>query len=358
MEMPFSLMDMGWNSFFESQLSKDDSQNFTIARVAVEYKNHYLVYSGNAELEAEPSGKLLYSASARSELPKVGDWVLITPYDSGKAVIQLVLKRKTCLSRKVAGNAHQEQVIAANLDLLFIVQSLDDDFSINRLERYLAIVEGDIKPVIILNKADLCTDIETKTAEVKSRLPHVRLLTMCALSGSIADIEAYFTNNETAGFVGSSGAGKTTLINRLAGIELRTGEVRSSDSKGRHTTTNRQLVRLPGGGILIDTPGMRELQLWTSGSLTESAFPEIEELARHCRFRDCKHTGDDGCAILQAIDQKQLRPEQYRNYIKIRREQDYARTLTDRQFEQSRKKEIKKVHRWINQMKRNQRPPE
>ncbi len=351
--MPFSLIDLGWNTFFEAQVSKEDLQNFTIARVVVEYKNHYLLYSGFGELEAEPSGKLLYSASAKSDLPKVGDWVLITPYDADKAVIQSVLRRKTCLSRKVAGNAHEEQVVAANLDLLFIVQGLDDDFNINRLERYLSIVEGAIKPVIVLNKADLCTDIETKTTEVKRRLSHVPMITMCALDGSIAGIEAYLANCATAGFVGSSGAGKTTLINRLAGIQLRTAEVRSSDGKGRHTTTNRQLVRLPGGGILIDTPGMRELQLWTTGNLAESAFPEIEELAAHCRFRDCNHTGDEGCAVLQAIDQNELSREQYGNYLKLRREQDYARSLTDRQFEQNRKKQIKKVHRWINQMKRN-----
>src|SRR4030095_13951415 len=202
MELPFSLIDMGWNTFFESQVSKEDSQNFTIARVVVEYKNHYLLYSGFGELEAEASGKLLYSALAKSELPKVGDWVLITPYDADKAVIQSVLKRKTCLSRKLAGNAHEEQVIAANLDLLFIVQGLDDDFSINRLERYLSIVEGAIKPVVVLNKADLCTDIATKTTEVKRRLPHVPVITMCALNGSFAGIEAYLTNCATAAFVG------------------------------------------------------------------------------------------------------------------------------------------------------------
>jgi len=353
MEMPFSLVELGWNTFFEAQVSKEDLHNFTIARVAVEYKNHYLLYSALGELEAELSGRLLFSTSTKSELPKVGDWVLITPYDGDKAIIQSVLKRKTCLSRKVAGNAFEEQVIAANLDLLFIVQGLDDDFSINRLERYLSIVEGTIKPVIVLNKADLCTDNETKTGEVKSRLSHVPVIIICALDGSIAEIEAYFSSSATAGFVGSSGAGKTTLINRLAGMQMRTGEVRRSDGKGRHTTTNRQLVRLPGGRILIDTPGMRELQLWTAGNLAESAFPEIEQLAIRCRFRDCNHTGDEGCAVLQAIDQNKLSHEQYRNYIKLRREQDYTRSLTDRQFEQNRKKQIKKVHRWINQMKRN-----
>ena len=352
METRFSLTDLGWNSFFEAQVSKEDAEEFTIARVAVEYKNHYLLYSELGELDAEPAGRLLYTTPAKSALPKVGDWVLIIPYEADKAVIQSVLKRKTSLSRKVAGRAQDEQVIAANVDLLFIVQGLDDDFNINRLERYLSIVEGSIKPVIVLNKADLCSDIDTKTAGVKSRLAHVPVIPLCALDGSLTDIEAYFIQNTTAGFVGSSGAGKTTLINRLAGMQLRTAEVRSTDSKGRHTTTNRQLVRLPGGGILIDTPGMRELQLWTSGNLTESAFPEIEELATHCRYRNCSHVGDEGCAVLQAIDQEKLSREQYRNFIKLKREEDYVRSLTDRQFEQNRKREIKKVHRRINQMKR------
>ena len=356
MEMQFSLTDLGWNSFFEAQASKEDLQEFTVARVAIEYKNHYLLYSEQGELDAEPSGKLLYTTSAKSELPKVGDWVLIIPYDSNRAVIQSVLKRKTCLSRKVAGKANEEQVIAANLDLLFIVQGLDDDFSINRLERYLSIVHGGIKPVIVLNKADICADIETKAMDVKRRLPHVPVIALCALDGSIADIESFFINRVSAGFVGSSGAGKTTLINRLAGKQLRTGEVRSSDSKGRHTTTNRQLVLLPGGRILIDTPGMRELQLWNAGNLAESAFPEIEGLAAQCRFRDCNHVGDEGCAVLQAIDHNELSREQYRNYIKLRREEEYVRSLNDRQFEQNRKREIKKVHRRINQVKRS-RPP-
>ena len=188
---------------------------------------------------------------------------------------------------------------------------------------------------------------------MENRLAHVPVITLCALDGSTAEIESYLTNNATAGFVGSSGAGKTTLINRLAGMHLRTRAVRSSDSKGRHTTTNRQLVPLPGVGILIDTPGMRELQLWSTGNLSESAFPEIDKLATRCRFRDCDHAGDEGCAVLHAIEQNELSREQYRNYMKLRREEDYARSLTDRQLAQNRKREIKKVHRWINQVKRN-----
>src|SRR5688572_12407361 len=173
MEEQFSLTALGWSSFFEAQLGEMQLQEFTIARVAVEYKNHYLLYSELGELNAEPSGRLLYSVSVSSALPKVGDWVLVILYDDDKAIIQQVLKRKTCLSRKVAGRTQEEQIIAANLDLLFIVQGLDHDFNINRLERYLSIVQEGIKPVIVLNKADLCPDLEIRTSAVQNRVPHV-----------------------------------------------------------------------------------------------------------------------------------------------------------------------------------------
>lgn len=351
--MQFSLMELGWNSFFEEQVTKKDLQEFTIARVAIEFKNHYVLYCELGELHAEPAGKLLYTTLEPSCLPKVGDWVLIVPYDGNKAVIQSVLKRKTCLSRKVAGKAQEEQVIAANLDILFIVQGLDDDFNINRLERYLSIVQDGIKPVIVLNKADVCREIETKISAVRNRLPQVPVINICALDGPVAELESFFAPGATAGFVGSSGAGKSTLINRLAGKELLpTAAVRSSDSKGRHTTTNRQMVQLAHGGIVIDTPGMRELQLWTDGESVSSAFPEIEMLATRCRFRNCTHFVEEGCAVLQAISGNQLAPEQYSNYIKLRREEEYSRSLVDRQMQQNRKKEIKRIHRLYNKIKR------
>jgi ribosome biogenesis GTPase len=353
MGMQFSLRELGWNSFFVEQVSKKDLQEFTIARVAIEFKNHYLLYSELGELHAEPAGKLLYTTPDASELPKVGDWVLIVPYDGNKAVIQTVLKRKTCLSRNAAGRAQEEQVIAANLDLLFIVQGLDDDFNINRLERYLSIVEVGIKPVIVLNKADVCRDIESKISAVHHRLPHVPVINICALDGPVSELETFIAPTTTAGFVGSSGAGKSTLINRLAGKELLpTAAVRSSDSKGRHTTTNRQLVQLTNGGTVIDTPGMRELQLWTDGESVSSAFPEIEILATRCRFRNCTHLVEEGCAVLQAIAGNQLAQEQYDNYLKLRREEEYSQSLVDRQMQQSRKKEIKRIHRMYNKIKR------
>jgi len=353
MEVQFSLMELGWNSFFEEQVSKKDLQEFAIARVAIEYKNHYLLFSELGELHAEAAGRLLYTTPVESDLPKVGDWVLIVPYDGDKAVIQTVLKRKTCLSRKVAGRAQEEQVIAANLDVLFIVQGLDDDFNVNRLERYLSIVQEGIKPVIVLNKTDVGRDKEVKISEAQNRLPHVPVIKICALDGPVAELETFFAPTTTAGFVGSSGAGKSTLINRLAGKELLpTAAVRRSDSKGRHTTTNRQLVQLTHGGLVIDTPGMRELQLWTNGESVSGAFPEIEILATRCRFRNCTHLVEDGCAVLRAIAGNQLTPEQYGNYIKLRREEEYSRSLVDRQMQLNRKKEIKRMHRLYNKIKR------
>jgi ribosome biogenesis GTPase len=353
MRMQFSLKALGWNFFFEEQVSKEDLQEFAIARVAIEHKSHYLLYSELGELHAEVAGRLLYTSEVESDLPKVGDWVLIVPYDGNKAVIQTVLKRKTCLSRKVAGRSQEEQVIAANLDVLFIVQGLDDDFNINRLERYLSIVQEGIKPVILLNKADLCSDTETKTAAVKSRMPHIPVMSLCALDGPVNKIDPFFGATTTAALVGSSGAGKSTLINRLAGTQLLpTAAVRSSDSKGRHTTTSRQLIQISNGGILIDTPGMRELQLWTDGELVSSAFPEIEILAARCRFRNCTHLIEDGCAVLQAIARNELAQEQYGNYLKLRREEEYSRSLVDRKLQQNRKDEVKRVHRLYNKIKR------
>ena len=354
MEEQFSLRALGWNSYFKDQVAERDLQDLIIARVAIEYKNHYLLYSQFGELHAERAGRLLHTTTAASALPKVGDWVLAIPYDEGKAIIQRVLERKTCLSRKVAGQAQEEQVIAVNLDLLFIVQGLDGDFNINRLERYLSIVQEGIKPVIVLNKADLCGDIETKTFDVKNRLPHVPVISICAIDGPVDELNFFLIAPITAGFVGSSGTEKSTLINRLSGTQLLpTAAVRSSDSKGRHTTTNRQLVQLTNGAILIDTPGMRELQLWADEKSVESAFPEIEILMTRCRFRNCTHPVEKGCAVLQAIAQNELTPEQYANYLKLRREEEYSRSLADRQFQQNRKNQTKKSQRWFNRIKRS-----
>jgi ribosome biogenesis GTPase / thiamine phosphate phosphatase len=205
-----------------------------------------------------------------------------------------------------------------------------------------------------LNKADLCPDIETKTLAVKNRLPHVPVISICAIDDPVDELNSFLIAPVTAGFVGSSGTGKSTLINRLSGTQLLpTAAVRSSDSKGRHTTTSRQLVQLTNGAILIDTPGMRELQLWPDEKAVESAFPEIEILTTRCRFRNCTHLVEDGCAVLQAIAQNELTPERYANYLKLRREEEYARSLVDKKLQQNRKEEIKRIHRWYNKIKRS-----
>ncbi len=354
MENLYTLDSLGWNSFFDEQLREKEKEQFTIARVAIEYKNQYLLYSPAGELKAEPSGSLLFSATSGSALPKVGDWVLVIPYNENKAIIQYVLERKTRLSRKAAGRAVEEQVIAANLDTLFIVQGLDDNFNINRLERYLSIVREGIKPVIVLNKSDQCSEAGLKSASVRDRLPHVPVVTISALFGEISGISSFVISGSTSGFVGSSGTGKSTIINRLCGQQLlQTREVRSSDSKGRHTTTNRQLILLENGAISMDTPGMRELRLWDSEESIGYAFPEIESLASTCRFRDCTHTAEEGCAVLEALEKQQLAYEQYRNYIKLRKEEEYFQSLHNDQADLKRKKETKRIHRWFNRVKRS-----
>jgi ribosome biogenesis GTPase / thiamine phosphate phosphatase len=353
MENPYKLESLGWNSFFETQLENSELDQFIIARVAIEYKNQYRLYAPSGELQAEPSGNLLFSASGGSALPKVGDWVLAIPYDENKAIIQRVLERKTHLSRKVAGRAVEEQVIASNLDILFIVQGLDDNFNINRLERYVSIVHPGIKPVIVLNKSDQCSEHDLRANAVKKRLPNIAVLTTSALYGDISDLVAVITPGNTAGFVGSSGTGKSTLINRVCGRQLlHTREVRNADSKGRHTTTNRQLIVLENGSVLMDTPGMRELQLWDSGEANGYAFPEIGELAKSCRFRDCTHTVEEGCAVIAALETKELSYEQYRNYLKLRKEEEYLYSLRNDHAHLRRKNDTKRLQRWFNRMKR------
>jgi ribosome biogenesis GTPase len=331
-----------------------ETRGLVLARVAVGQRDQYRIYTEAAELAAEPSGALWYRADSPAELPVAGDWVAARVVDREMAIVEAVLPRRTCFSRRAAGRREEQQPIAANIDLVFLVSGLDGDFNLRRLERYLTLAaESGASPVIVLNKADLCPDLPSRRAEAESVAAGAPVMCCSAGPGDGLDSIARFLGpGRTVALLGSSGVGKSTIVNRLLGEErLRTREVRESDSRGRHTTTHRELVPLPAGGALIDTPGMRELQLWAGQDSVDQAFDEIAAVATGCRYRDCTHTGESGCAVEAAVSTGQISPERWASYRKLTAEARHHQVMTDRfaALEQTRKwKAIHKAARRIS----------
>ena len=300
---------------------------YTVGRITSQEKGLYQLITNNGEKRAEVSGKFRYKAATMSDYPAVGDFVMVDWNEhGGNAVIHHVLHRKSCILRKAAGNAPQEQVIAANIDIIFLCMSLNNDFNLRRMERYLSIAwDSGAVPVIVLTKADLCDDLEKKQAKVSSIAIGVDMLITTALKRDGYDqILPYITEGKTTAFIGSSGVGKSTLINCLFGEQrLDTNGLRNDD-KGRHTTTHRELILLPNRGMVIDTPGMRELGMWDSGSGIDKTFGEIEELAFGCRFKDCTHHNEPGCAVQRALQDGTFSKERWFSYQRLKAENDYA----------------------------------
>jgi ribosome biogenesis GTPase len=318
------------------------------ARVVAEHRTSYRVQTDTAELPARISGRLRHQASNPAELPAVGDWVVVqASAESAEATIHRVLPRKSKFSRKVAGARAEEQIAAANVDTLWIVSSLDQDFSLRRIERYMALAwEGGANPVIVLTKSDLSDDADRRTCEVESIAFGTPVHTTSSVTrDGLSELNAYLSNDATVALVGSSGVGKSTLVNALAGTFLQpTASVRE-DGKGRHTTTQRHLLRLPGGGLIIDTPGMRELQLWDSQSGLVDTFGDIDEIATSCRFSDCRHAGEPGCAVMDAVRQGQLTEDRLQSYQKLQRELDYLERKQDVRAQLNEKQRIKSIMR-------------
>lgn len=356
MKNMFTLKALGWNDFFEEHFLSYREQGFKAGRIAIENRDNYLVYAEKGELRAEVTGKLMYNAVDASDLPKVGDWVAMSVFDeNSNGIIHEILPRRTKFSRKAPGKKTEEQVLASNIDSIFIVQSLDDDFSLPRLERYLVMIhEGGARPVIILNKADLRDDFEEYVEKARRVASGADVLAVSAKTDfGINDFKNLLKQSSTYAFVGSSGVGKTTLINRVLGSDVfATAEVREKDSKGRHTTTRRQLIAIPGGGLLIDTPGMRELQLWSSEEGMVDVYADFNELAEECHFSDCTHTSEIGCAITAAVEDGRIDESRYKSYLKLRKELNYLNEKQSQKGQYNKKKSFKEISKVIKEYKR------
>lgn len=351
-----SLTLLGWTAELEADFETFRAGDLEPARVVVDHGDLYIIRNASGEFAAGVSGKLRHEAAGRIDLPAIGDWVVAAlPSDGGgRAVIHHVLPRRTVLLRKTAGRETAGQVLAANLDTVFLVSSMNRDFNKRRFERTLAVIrESGAQPVLILSKSDLSSETELFQIEAEKVAIGVPVHTMSGMTGEGTDkLGQYLQRGKTGALIGSSGVGKSTLVNRLVGREmLKVREIREDDARGRHATTHRQLVTLPDGGMLIDTPGLREIGLWENTGSIGGTFPDIEELSTGCRFHDCRHETEPGCAVKTAMDEGTLDAGRYESFMKLKRELAYlecrkdqrARSLAERKW-----KTIAKESRRIN----------
>ncbi len=338
------LDSIGFNSWFRKQAGPDRLEVGEVARVVAVHRESCTISNGQVEIPAEVTGRLMFTAESPLDYPAVGDWVYVQYFDDAtSAIIDGVLPRKTILMRKTSGKKIEFQLIAANIDTGLIVQSLDNNFNLRRLERYLVMIHNSrIQPVVLLSKSDLLSaaEIEEKIAAIHELMPEVPSVAFSNKDkAGLDEVRNLLEPQQTYCMLGSSGVGKTTLLNNFLGKEqFATRNIRDKDGKGRHTTTGRQLIRLPGGALLIDTPGMRELGNIAVEAGIEETFSEISELATQCRFADCSHTQEQGCAILAALASGDISNARYESYMKLVRESAFhemsflEKKQKDRQF--------------------------
>jgi ribosome biogenesis GTPase len=333
-----ALDELGWDDGWSSALEQLQEDNLTAARVAAQHRGAYVVWTEEGELRARAAGRLYYEHEVGAPIPAVGDWVGLQD-----TTITSILPRRSAFIRKQAGLGSDEQVLAANVDTAFLLAGLDDDFSLRRLERYVTTAwESGAEPVVVLTKADLSADVGDALLQVESVAIGVPVYPISNVTGvGIEELAAKLSPGKTVVLLGSSGVGKSTLLNRLAGTELmRTGAI-AADGTGRHTTTHRELVQLPGGALAIDTPGLRELQFW-DGDIG-AAFADIEALAGECRFNDCAHVTEPGCAVQAAVDDGTLTLDRLRSWRKLQRELEAIAARTDHRLHAARKKRWKEL---------------
>jgi len=353
------LTQLGWNNFFQQEFIDYIDRGLIPARVALVHKNRFVVYTEEGDRSAVLSGNYRHRAATKSELPVVGDWVAIeVPPGGGDAVIHGIVPRKSGISRKAAGVETEEQMLAANIDTLFLVSGLDGDFNLRRLERYLTLAwDSGVNPVIVLNKADICDDIEAVREQVESVAFGLPLLVISVKEDrGMEQFDEYLKKGMTVSFIGSSGVGKSSIINHILSEErLKVQEVRVDDSRGRHTTTHRELIILPDGALAIDTPGMREIQLWSDESSVERTFSDIEQLAQNCKFRDCRHLHEPGCAVLEAIESGELDEKRYNSYQKQMREVEFLIRKQDQKAALLEREKWKKIAKFQKALKNNRK---
>jgi ribosome biogenesis GTPase len=346
----YSFEDLGWCEFFETQWKAKKSEGLVRARIGEENRGLYKIVSEIGERWAELRGKLRHEAASREMLPTVGDWVLAENH-GGRSTIHFVFDRRSKFSRKTAGKKTEEQIVAANVDTVLLVGSLNREFNARRMERYLTLAwESGARPVIVLNKSDLCENLSELRAEAEGAAMGVRTVIASIVSGNgIAELREIVRAGGTTALLGSSGVGKSSLINAILGREIQvTNETREGDDKGRHTTTSRQLIVVPGGGVLLDTPGMRELQLWDASEGISRAFADVQGLAQRCKFRDCSHKDEPGCAVREAMDEERLA-----NYHKLQREEEFVESKQDDALRAQRTKELRKMMKGVNRFYRD-----
>lgn len=353
----FNMEKIGWNAFFEEQYQPYKEQGFGVGRVLKESRHQYKIYTPRGIVDGDVSGHFQYTAINRADFPTVGDWVVIRQHDD-YAQIEKVLTRATAFSRNRAGTEIQEQVVAANIDYLCIVCGLDGgrNFNLRGVERYIAMTtEGGAKPVIVLNKSDLCADTELAILQAQSVADAFPIHLVSALTHEgLEDFSTSFESGSTVTFAGHSGVGKSSLINALLGrAALKTGSLRESDLRGRHTTSHKELFFLQNGAMVIDTPGMRELQLWGSRQSLNDTYSDIFEAAQRCRFNNCSHQNEPGCAVRELLINGSLEMERYENYLDMRSELLFLESKVNKRNNHERKAKEKALSKLIRQSQKN-----